>query len=239
MALKRILLVEDDPAIADYVRLGLSRSGYQVDSARDGETALLRLASSSYQTIVLDRMLPVLDGISVLLALRADGNQTPVIILTAVSAIDERVRGLHLGADDYLTKPFHISELLARIAALERRSATISSSGGTRLRCGDLEMDLMALRVRRGSRVLQLNGREFALLRCLMENRGVVVNRATLLKEIWNYDFDPGTNIIDVHVSRLRQKVDGESDFALIRTVRGKGYVIEARQKRRNVESTL
>ena len=223
---KKILLVEDDETTADYVASGLEQNGYVVDRAVNGRDGLFHATDGNYAAIVLDRMLPGMEGLAVLSAMRAAGIETPVIILSALGTTDERVKGLKAGSDDYLAKPFAFSELLARIEALQRRSATASQTVATNLQCADLEMDLLTRRVERGGKRVDLQPREFRLLELLLRNHGQVVTRTMMLEEVWDYHFDPGTNVIDVHISRLRKKIDEQSDRPLLHTVRGVGYML-------------
>ncbi|MFQ5623406.1 MAG: response regulator transcription factor [Paracoccaceae bacterium] len=220
---RHILIVEDDGETAAYLRRGLEELGYTVEIAADGRDGLYLATGGGFDAIVLDRMLPGLDGLSVLKSLRAADVATPVLMLTAMSAVDERVRGLRAGADDYLVKPFSFDELQARIEALLRRPA--ESHEETRLVCGDLELDLIARVTRRGGREIRLLPREFKMLEFLMRRQGRVVTRTMLLEGVWDYRFDPQTNVIDVHISRLRKKL-GDGDGTLIRTVRGAGYMM-------------
>jgi two-component system, OmpR family, response regulator len=223
---KKILVVEDDPTTADYISSGLEQNGYVVDRASDGRDGLFHATDGSYAGIVLDRMLPGMDGLAVLGALRAAGIRTPVIILSALGSTDERVKGLKAGSDDYLVKPFAFSELLARIEALLRRGPASAETVTTNLSCTDLKMDLLTRRVERGGVRVDLQPREFRLLELLLRNQGHVVTRTMMLEEVWDYHFDPGTNVIDVHISRLRKKVDEGSDTPLLHTVRGVGYML-------------
>ncbi|GLR47831.1 response regulator transcription factor [Sphingomonas astaxanthinifaciens] len=219
---RKILLVEDDKNTADYLRKGLTEAGYVVDYADNGRDGLFHATDGSYSVIILDRMLPGMDGLSVLAALRAAGTHTPVLFLSAMGSLDERVKGLEGGADDYLVKPFGFAELLARVTNLQRRgTATVVE---TSLRCRDLEMDLLTRKVRRGDRPVDLQPREFRLLEFLLRHCGQVVTRTMLLESVWDYHFDPGTNVIDVHVSRLRRKIEEEGRPELLQTVRGAGY---------------
>lgn len=197
-----------------------------MDHAADGRDGLFHATDSSYAAIILDRMLPGMDGLAVLSALRAAGVVTPVIILSALGSTDERVRGLKGGSDDYLVKPFAFSELLARVEALQRRSGGPASPVVTSLACADLTMDLLARRVERRGLKIDLQPREFRLLELLLRNQGQVVTRTMMLEEVWDYHFDPGTNVIDVHISRLRKKIDEGSDTPLLHTVRGVGYML-------------
>lgn len=223
---KKILVVEDDETTADYVVGGLEQNGYVVDRAGDGRDGLFHATDGTYAAIVLDRMLPGMDGLAVLGALRAAGIGTPVIILSALGSTDERVKGLKAGSDDYLVKPFAFSELLARIEALLRRGSAQTETVTTSLSCNDLNMDLLTRRVERGGVRVDLQPREFRLLELLLRNQGHVVTRTMMLEEVWDYHFDPGTNVIDVHISRLRKKVDEGSDTPLLHTVRGVGYML-------------
>jgi two-component system OmpR family response regulator len=220
----RILIVEDDARVASHIAKGLREVGYTVDAVADGRDGLYRTAAESYDAIVLDRVLPNVDGLTILQTMRAAGNRTPVLILSALGEVDERVRGLKAGGDDYLVKPFALSELLARLEALLRREAPVGER--VRLAFVGLEMDLVAREVRRGGRRIDLTPREFRILEYLMRHAGQVVTRSMLLENVWDYHFDPQTNIIDQHVSRLRQKIDQGGEKPLIQTVRGTGYVL-------------
>jgi two-component system, OmpR family, response regulator len=226
MMTKKVLVVEDDAATADYVAKGLVENGYVVDRAADGKDGLFHALDSSYAAIVLDRMLPGMEGLAVLGAIRAAGVDTPVIILSALGSTDERVKGLKSGSDDYLAKPFAFSELLARIEALQRRGAANAEPVVTALTCGDLTMDLLSHRVDRAGTRIDLQPREFRLLEFLLRNQGHVVTRTMMLEEVWDYHFDPGTNVIDVHISRLRKKIDEAGQAPLLHTVRGVGYML-------------
>lgn len=223
---KKILVVEDDATTADYIAGGLEENGFVVDRATDGRDGLFHATDSNYSAIVLDRMLPGMDGLSVLSAIRAAGIETPVIVLSALGSTDERVKGLRAGSDDYLPKPFAFSELLARIEALQRRGGAASQAVETSLGCADLTMDLLTRRVERAAQRVELQPREFRLLEVLLRHRGQVVTRTMMLEEVWDYHFDPGTNVIDVHISRLRKKIDEGSDRPLLHTVRGVGYML-------------
>lgn len=223
----RILVVEDDPKTADFMTKGLTEAGYLVDRAADGRQGLFMATGGDYDAVVLDRMLPELDGLSVVQALRAAGVETPVIIVSAIGQVDERVKGLRAGGDDYLAKPFAFSELQARIESLLRRRGGTQTQQ-TRLLCGDLEMDLLTRRVTRGGQPIDLQPREFKLLEFLLRHSGQVVTRTMLLEGVWDYHFDPQTNVIDVHVSRLRGKIDKGFDTPLLHTVRGAGYRLAA-----------
>ena len=222
----RILVVEDDEQTAAYMVKGLTESGYVVDRADNGRDGLFLATSSDFDAVVVDRMLPGLDGLSLIQALRAARVVTPVLILSALGQVDDRVQGLRAGGDDYLTKPFAFSELLARIEALLRRRS--GPAVVTKLAVGDLEMDLLGRSVRRAGRPVDLQPREFRLLEYLMRHAGQVVTRTMLLEGVWDYHFDPQTNVIDVHVSRLRQKIDKGFEMPLLHTVRGAGYCLRA-----------
>ena len=223
----KLLLIEDDQRAADYVANGLRECGHSVDHAADGAEGLTQALACKYDVIVADRMLPYMDGLAVVQALRAQGVKTPILILSALAKVDDRVKGLRAGGDDYLTKPFAFSELLARIEVLQRRAAV--SEPVTRLRVADLEMDLMSRKVTRAGQPIDLTAREFRLLEYLMNHAGQVVTRTMLLENVWDLHFDPQTNVIDVHVSRLRQALERGSPQPLIHTVRGSGYVLEER----------
>ncbi|MEQ8233295.1 MAG: response regulator transcription factor [Gammaproteobacteria bacterium] len=221
-----ILVVEDDRDTREFVRSGLVQAGHTVDVADNGRDGLLLAGTGSFDLIVLDRMLPELDGLAIVRSLRAAENRTPVLILSALGEVDQRVAGLRAGGDDYLVKPFAFSELEARLEALGRR--TVPEGPATRLVVGDLEMDLVTRTVRRGDTAIELQPREFALLEYLMRHAGQVVTRTMLLEHVWDYHFDPQTNVIDVHVSRLRAKIDKGFAQPLLHTVRGAGYKIAA-----------
>jgi two-component system OmpR family response regulator len=224
----RILCVEDDPMTADYIAKGLADAGFEVDIVDNGNTGLSRASDGCYDAIVLDRMLPGLDGLSIVTALRSGGVTTPVVMLSALASLDERVRGLKAGSDDYLTKPFALTELLARIEAVRRRGAPQAEAPTTRLSYEDLDVDLLARRVTRAGNRIELQPREFSLLEFLLRHQGQVVTRTMLLERVWDYHFDPGTNVIDVHVSRLRKKLDNGSQKTILHTVRGAGYRLGA-----------
>ncbi len=225
----RILLVEDDAQIADYIARGLDEAGYAVDRADNGRDGLFLATDSQFDVVVLDRMLPGMDGLALLKALRAAEVETPVIMLSALGSTDDRIAGLTAGADDYLGKPFSFGELLARVQALMRRGkGTGQKAQETALRCGDLEMDRLTRLVRRGVRKIALQPREFRLLEYMMLHQTEVVTRTMLLEAVWDYHFDPGTNVIDVHISRLRRKIDDGEAQPLLHTVRGAGYRLAA-----------
>ena len=223
---RRILIVEDDQETAGQLVDALTKSGYQVDLATNGNDALRLGRSTEYAVMTMDRMLPDIDGLTVMRNLREDGILAPVLIISALGEIDDRVRGLRAGGDDYLVKPFAFVELVARIEALARRSAIVVKE--TLLRVGDLELDLVSRTATRLGREIKLLPREFQLLEYLIRNEGHVVSRAMLLQHVWDIHFDPATNIIDVYVGRVRRKVDGREDYPLIHTVRGVGYSVRA-----------
>ena len=223
----RILVVEDDRDVAGFVVKGLREAGHVVEHADNGRDGLFMAASENFDAIVLDRMLPGgIDGLRLLETLRAQSNTTPVLFLSAMAGVDERVRGLQAGGDDYLTKPFAFAELLARVEALARRGK--GEGPVTKLTVGDLELDLLSRQVRRAGQKIDLQPREFRLLEYLMRHAGQVVTRTMLLEGVWDYHFDPQTNVIDVHVSRLRQKVDKPFKTPLIHTIRNAGYMVRA-----------
>ena len=226
----RILLIEDDLETSRFIRKGLEEAGHVVDHAGDGREGLLLAFDAEHEAIVVDRMLPGLDGLSIVRSLRAANRSTPVLVLSALGEVDDRVEGLRAGGDDYLVKPFALAELSARLEALARRRGAGDGGAGpvTRLVVADLEMDLLAHTVTRAGRALELKPREFRLLEYLMRHADQVVTRTMLLEAVWDYHFDPQTNIIDVHVSRLRRKVDRDFGPPLIHTVRGAGYAIRA-----------
>ncbi len=221
----RILIIEDDPEISGYVSKSLEQHGHVAEVMADGIDGLSEAVSGNYDAIVLDRMLPRLDGISVLKAIRSEGVKTPVIILSALGELDYRIEGLKAGADDYLAKPFAVSELLARLEAVLRRGTeTIGNSDI--LTVGDLELDLKTRQAKRAGNVIDLKPREYKILEYLMRNEGRIATRSMLLEQVWDYHFDPHTNVIDVHISRLRSKIDQGYDKPLLHTVRGAGYRI-------------
>lgn len=222
----RILLIEDDRKTADYVRKGFRENGHVCDVLDSGADGLFQATSQTYDVIVVDRMLPGLDGLSVAKAIRAAGNMTPLIFLTSVGGIDDRVEGLNAGADDYLVKPFAFSELAARVAALARRPAIQQEK--TCLRVHDLELDLVRRRASRAGKEIDLQPREFLLLETLMRNEGRVLTRTMLLERVWDFHFDPQTSVVETHISRLRAKIDKPFSAPLLHTVRGNGYSIYA-----------
>jgi two-component system OmpR family response regulator len=218
----RVLIVEDDQEAAAYMVKGLKESGYVVDHVADGREALYRVAAETYDAAVVDRMLPGVDGLTIVRTMRSAGNHTPVLILSALGDVDDRVKGLKAGGDDYLVKPYAFAELLARLEALLRRGR--ADTPDTTLKVADLEMDLVGRTVRRAGKPIELKPKEFALLEYLMRHAGHVVTRTMLLENVWDYSFDPQTNVIDVHISRLRQKIDKGHDKPLLSTIRGAGY---------------
>jgi DNA-binding response OmpR family regulator len=220
----RALIVEDDRAIAEFVARGLREAGFAVDQAADGATGLELALSEPYDVAIVDLMLPQRDGLSLIDELRRRGRTPPVLILSARRSVDDRVRGLQAGGDDYLTKPFAFAELLARVQALVRRATRAPEP--TTLTIGDLTLDLLSRKVTRGGTPIELRPREFALLEYLMRNPSKVVSKTMILSHVWDYSFDPQTNIVDVLVSRLREKIDRPFDHKLLRTVRGVGYVL-------------
>lgn len=225
----RILMVEDDKDVAGFVTKGLREAGHVVEHVDNGRDGLFMAVSETFDAIILDRMLPSgVDGVKILETLRGQSNDTPVLILSALADVDERVKGLKAGGDDYLTKPFAFAELLARVEALGRRGKT--EGPATKLVVEDLELDLLSRQVKRAGKKVDLQPREFRLLEYLMRHAGQVVTRTMLLEGVWDYHFDPQTNVIDVHVSRLRQKVDKPFPTPLIQTVRNVGYMLNAEQ---------
>ena len=220
----RVLLVEDDATIADFVANGLREAGYAVERAADGRTGFEKAATGPFDAAIVDVMLPQMDGLALIDALRARGVRMPVLILSAKRTVDDRVRGLQAGGDDYLTKPFDFAELLARVQALIRRAT--GASEPTRLSVGDLTLDLLTRKVQRGTHPIDLRPREFALLEYLMRNAGRVVSKTSILSHVWGYNFDPNTNVVDVLVSRLRDRIDKPFAQKLLQTVRGVGYVL-------------
>lgn len=219
----RILIIEDDDNNARFMEKGLREAGHTVERCASGADGLTLALSEEFDAIVLDRMLPNIDGLSILKTLRSEGIETPVLLLSALGQLDHRIEGLKAGADDYLAKPFAFSELLARLETILRR-ARPSAGEATRLSAGDLELDLVARIAKRGGREIELLPREYRILEYLMRNAGRTVTRTMLLENVWDYQFDPQTNVIDVHISRLRRKIDKNSEKPLIHTIRGAGY---------------
>jgi two-component system OmpR family response regulator len=221
----RLLLIEDDQEVASYLIKGLKENGFVVEHACDGKEGLYLSTSEDFDILIIDRMLPGLDGLVIVKSVRAAGKSTPVIILSALGDVDDRVDGLHAGADDYLSKPFSFSELMARINALQRRS-TGTTASVTELKVGELSLDLLAHTASRAGKTIELQPREFSMLEYLMRSAGQVVTRTMLLEHVWDYQFDPQTNVIDVLISRLRSKIDHGFSKPLLHTVRGSGYMI-------------
>jgi two-component system OmpR family response regulator len=220
----RILLIEDDSETADYIAQGLRQSGHAVNRASHGHQGLVMATEETYDVVVVDRMLPGIDGLGLVTTLRKAGVKTAVLFLTALGGIDDRVEGLEAGGDDYLTKPFAFSELLARLNALARRPPLAADA--TVMRVGDLEIDVVRRRVMRGGNVVNLQPREFRLLEYLMRNAGRMVTRTMLLQNVWEFNFDPKTKVVETHISRLRAKIDQRADKQLVHTVRGSGYIL-------------
>ncbi|OLY47933.1 response regulator transcription factor [Bartonella apis] len=225
----KVLVIEDDREASRYLEKALTEAGHSADVAGDGETGETLAENGNYDVLIVDRMLPKKDGLSVIMALRAKGIETPVLILSALGQVDDRVTGLRAGGDDYLTKPYAFSELLARIEVLQRRKNPKEAE--TIYRVGDLELDRLAHTAKRGGQDIILQPREFRLLEYLMRHAGQVVTRTMLLENVWDYHFDPQTNVIDVHISRLRSKIEKGFDTPLLHTVRGAGYMLKAVDK--------
>src|SRR5476649_309278 len=223
-----ILIVEDDEVARDYLAKALREAGHTVDVAGNGMEGLHMASSMAVDLAIVDRMLPKLDGLALVQSLRATGQKRPVLILSALGDVDDRITGLRAGGDDYLTKPYHLAELLARVDELARRGDGGVAEAKTRLRLADLELDRMTRRVTRGGKKIELTAREFQLLEFMMRHSGQVVTRTMLLEGVWDYHFDPQTNVIDVHISRLRQKLDKGFETPLLHTMRGAGYSIRA-----------
>jgi two-component system, OmpR family, response regulator len=223
----KVLLVEDNERVSSFVKKGLAEAGHTIDHADNGRDGMFLAAGESYDAIVMDRMLPGdIDGLGIIAALRGTGSRTPILILSALSDVDERIRGLKAGGDDYLVKPFAFGELIARLDALVRRTQVTHSV--TTLSVGDLSMDLLSRKVTRGGRSVTLQPREFKLLEYLMRHADQVVTRTMLLEGVWEYQFDPQTNVVDVHVSKLRQKIDAGAERPLLKTIRNAGYMLTA-----------
>lgn len=227
---RKILIVEDDAATSAYLAKGLAEAGFAVESCADGRDGLFLASEGIFDLVIADRMLPGLDGLSMLGAIRAAGVRTPVMILSALATVDDRIDGLQSGADDYLCKPFSFAELSARIEALLRRAEPGGAAAAqqTRLAVGDLEIDLLRRTVTRAGRYIPLGAREFTLLEYLARQAGQVVTRTMMLEKIWNYHFDPGSNVVDVHIGRLRRKLEEGHDTPILHTVRGAGYRLSA-----------
>ena len=225
----RILVIEDYPEVSAYLVKWLKEQGHSVDHAEDGNNGLFLASSEDYDAMIIDRLLPHLDGLTIVKTVRATGKTTPMLLLSALGEVDDRVEGLRAGGDDYLTKPFEFSELIARIDALIRRN-TQSGSGESKLCVADLEVDLLTRYVQRAGQRIDLQPREYRLLEYLMRHAGQVVTRTMMLEQVWDYHFDPQTNVIDVHISRLRGKIDKGFTKPLLHTVRGAGYMINETQ---------
>jgi two-component system OmpR family response regulator len=224
----KILIIEDDAETARYIAQGFVQEGHVVDLVGDGREGLFQASSGLFDLIILDRMMPGMDGLSALRALRASGVNTAVLVLSALATVDERISGLEAGADDYLVKPFSFAELMARAGVLMRRQRHAGEPVETRIVVGDLEIDCLKRLVRRSSRTIDLQPREYRLLEFLARNEGRVVTRTMLMERVWEYHFDPGTNVVDVHISRLRRKIDAGEERPLLHTVRGAGYRLSA-----------
>ena len=224
----KILAIEDDETTAREISAELSQHGFEVDWVADGREGLVRAVSGDYDAITLDRMLPGVDGLAIVTVMRSTGVDTPVLMISALSDVDERVKGLRAGGDDYLTKPFESDEMAARIEVLLRRRRATTPAPETVLRVLDLELDLVSRRARRGGRDIELLPTEFKLLEFMMRNSGQILTRSMMFEAVWGYHFDPGTNLIDVHMGRLRKKIDPAGSEPLIRTVRGSGYTLRA-----------
>jgi two-component system OmpR family response regulator len=220
----RLLIIEDDIAAADYLRQGLTEAGHVADAAHDGETGLQLALQGDYDVLLIDRMLPHRDGLSIVRMLRADGRTTPVLVLSALGQVDQRVEGLRAGGDDYLVKPYAFTELLARIDALARRAQPAENAPSGVLKVADLELDLERRRVSRAGQLIRLQPRELRLLEYLMRRAGRIVTRTMLLEQVWDLHFDPQTNVVDSQISRLRAKIDRDFDTPLLHTLRGIGY---------------
>lgn len=229
----RVLIIEDDQATSAHLQKGLVETGHQVDIATTGDDGLKFASNQDYQVLVVDRMLPGLDGLSLIAKLRENHNKTPALVLSALGEINDRVEGLRAGGDDYLTKPFAFSELLARLEALARRDTEVRQ---TRITVGELEMDLLLRTVKRGETVIDLRPREFRMLEFLMRHSGQVVTRAMLLENIWDYNFDPQTNVVDVHISQLRRKIDKNFATPLLNTVHGTGFILAKKPAKKSAK---
>ncbi len=223
----RILIIEDDKDVSSYIQKGMKEAGHVVDMADNGKDGLFLATTEEYDAMIVDRMLPPPDGLTIINTLRGSGNVTPILILSALGEVDDRVKGLRSGGDDYLVKPFSFSELLARIEILGRRHTTQMQATNTTIETDDLVLDLLSRKVTRGDQIIDLQSREFQLLEYMLKNKGRVLTRTMLLEHVWDYHFDPQTNVIDVHISRLRAKIDKGFETQIIRTVRGAGYIIE------------
>jgi two-component system OmpR family response regulator len=227
----KILIVEDDPTVASFIYKGFTELGHEAELAEDGKKGLILATKNTYDVIILDRMLPEVDGITLLNTIRAANDNTPAVILSAKNKVEDKVKGLRSGADDYMTKPFAFEELLARTEVAAARKK-VDAPSVTALKHGDLTLDLINRRVTRDNQVIDLQSKEFKLLEYLLKNTGKIVTRTMLLEKVWEYNFDPQTNVIDVHISRLRNKIDKGFDYPIIETIRGAGYLVsEPRQR--------
>jgi two-component system OmpR family response regulator len=224
----KVLVVEDDEKVLSYISKGLDQEGHNVDTAPNGKDGLFLATTEKYDVMIIDRMLPELDGLTIIKTLRGTNNNTPVLILSALGEVDDKVKGLKSGGDDYLTKPFAFAELMARIEVLAKRQDNQPQEQEVTVTVGDLTLDLLGRKVTRGDQTIDLQSREFRLLDYMIKNQGKVVTRTMLLENVWDYHFDPQTNVIDVHISRLRSKIDKGFKKQLIKTVRGAGYMISA-----------
>lgn len=222
----KILIIEDDKQVSEYITKGMKESGHTIDSVSDGKDGLFLATTEQYDVMIFDRMLPSLDGLTILKTIRGAGNYTPVLILSALGDVDDKVKGLRAGSDDYLVKPFAFLELLARVEILGRRKNIQSKQDIASLKVANIEVDVLSRKIIVGSKKIDLQGRELKLLEYLLRNKGQVITRTMLLEAVWDYNFDPQTNVIDVHISRLRKKI-GDEACKIIKTVRGAGYIIE------------
>ena len=223
----RILSIEDDPDVSAYISKGLEQEGHTVDTAHNGKDGLFLAMSEKYDVMIIDRMLPELDGLTIIKTIRGAENNTPVLILSALGEVDDRVKGLRSGGDDYLVKPFAFAELLARIEVLAKRQTTSGDGKGNKLIAGDLELDLLSRKATRDGQSIELQSREFRLLEYMLRHKGQIVTRTMLLEHVWDYHFDPQTNVIDVHISRLRSKIDKPfKGKQMLFTERGAGYAL-------------
>lgn len=223
----KVLIIEDDKNVSSYIAKGLTEAGHVADIANNGKDGLFLAQNEKYDVLIVDRMLPEIEGLAVIQELRGSGHTTPILILSALGDVDDRVKGLRSGGDDYLVKPFAFAELLARVEILSRRNNNHNGNNqDTTLHTADLELDLLARKVSRGQKVIELQSREFNLLEYMLRHKGQIVTRTMLLEAVWDYHFDPQTNVIDVHISRLRKKIDDQGG-KIIKTVRGAGYIIE------------
>ncbi|WP_281629657.1 response regulator transcription factor [Vibrio sp. St2] len=226
----KLLLVEDNQEQADFLRQSFNQSGHQIDVVENGKLGLISVMQSDYDVIITDRMMPEVDGLQMVKAIRSSGKETPILILSALDSVEERVNGLRNGCDDYLVKPFAFSELLARVELLALRANSNSDKTDSQvLVIDDLELDLLSRQAKRGDTVISFNNREFQILQYLMNNAGRVITRTMLLEKVWSFSFDPQTNVIDVHISRLRKKIDLDGHTPLLHTVRGAGYILQVK----------